>query len=446
MKILQINKFFYLKGGSEKYFLELRNLLKKNNHQVIDFSMKDKKNLPSPFSEYFIEPTDLGDPVSFRRPGLLFKKILKLIWNKEAQKKLEILIQKEKPDIAHIHNIHHEISLSILPVLKKHKIPVVQTLHDYQIICPNYKLYSQGKICEKCQKHKYYKCFLNKCVRDSYSVSLFVALENYFYWLSRIYDKIDIFIAPSKFLKNKFIEFGIPENKIVYLPNFMEAQKCHSFSLCHSRESGNPLVNDDELKNKREIIKEFRNNKNENFSSKQNNYLLYFGRLSEEKGVDVLIKAMLLINKNIKLKIVGNGPEKENLKKITEKLKINNQIEFFGYKNQNELKEIIKNSLAVVTPSQWYENCPLSILEAFSFGKPVIASNLGGIPELIKNGGNGFLFEPGNAKDLSEKINSLFENSERINSMGKFAQEQIEKKHNPEIHYQKLMEIYQKLK
>jgi glycosyltransferase involved in cell wall biosynthesis len=416
MKILQINKFFYLKGGSEKYFFELRNLLKKNNHQVIDFSMKDKKNLPSPFSKYFIEPMNLGEPVSLKRPDLLFKKMLKLIWNKEARKKLEILIKKEKPDIVHIHNIHHEISLSILPVLKKYKIPVVQTLHDYQVICPNYKLYSQGKICEKCKRHKYYQCFLNRCVRNSYLASLFGTLENYFYWFSGIYDRIDIFIAPSKFLKNKFIEFGIPENKIVYLPNFVKI-----FS------------------------------KSENLS--QNNYLLYFGRLSKEKGVDVLIKAMQFVDKNIKLKIVGNGPEKENLKKLAEKLKINNQIEFFGYKNQDELKEIIKNSLAVVVPSRWYENCPLSILEAFSFSKPVIASNLGGIPELIKNREIGFLFKPGNAKDLAEKINSLLEGDttscrlqDKLNSMGKSAQEEIEKKYNPEIHYQKLMEIYQKLK
>ena len=444
MKILQINKFFYLKGGSEKYFFELRDLLKKNNHQVIDFSVKDKKNLPSPYSEYFIEPVNL------KSEGIIknFKKTLKLIWNKKAQKKLEVLIKKEKPDIAHIHNIHHEISLSILPVLKKYKIPVVQTLHDYQIICPNYKLYSQEKICEKCKRHKYYKCFLNKCVRDSCLASLFATLENYFYWLSGIYKKIDIFIAPSKFLKNKFIEFGIPENKIIYLPNFVE------------------IFSEDE-----------------NLS--QNNYLLYFGRLSKEKGVDILIKAMALVNpirnpfkifnqtkhiihntiqhqqtaehfsngvnENIKLKIVGDGPEKENLKKIAEKLKINSQIQFLGYKNQSELKEIIKNSLAVVVPSQWYENCPLAILEAFSFGKPVIASNLGGIPELVQDGKTGFLFKSGNAKKLAEKINSLLEGDtstcrlqEKLNLMGKFAQEQIEKKYNPEIHYQKLMEIYEK--
>jgi glycosyltransferase involved in cell wall biosynthesis len=507
MKILQINKFFYLKGGSEKYFFELRDLLKKNNHQVIDFSMKDKKNLPSPFSEYFIEPINL------KSEGIIknFKKALQIIWNKEAQKKLEILIQKEKPDIAHLHNIHHEISLSILPVLKKYKIPIVQTLHDYQIICPNYKLYCQGKICEKCKKHKYYQCFLNKCVQDSYLASLFATLENYFYWLFGIYkniypvrnilnfninsnkglisNEIDLFIAPSWFLKNKFIEFGIPENKIIYLPNFVK--------LCHSREGGNPFISNDKFKNKREIIKKNQNDENENSFLQENNYLLYFGRLSKEKGVDVLIKAMEFINPNIKLKIVGEGPEKENLKKMARLPRPglgNLKIQFLGHKNQNELKEIIKNSLAVVVPSLWYENCPLSILEAFSFGKTVIASNLGGIPELVQpvrnsrkkenlteqnintktklqqdikhisngveGGKTGFLFEPENAKDLAEKINLLFEDGknknkegkdpyprlrEQIISMGKFAQEQIEKKYNPEIHYQKLMEIYRSL-
>ena len=450
MKILQINKFFYLKGGSEKYFFELRDLLKKNNHQVIDFSVKDKKNLPSSYSKYFIEPADLGDPAFLKKPCLLLKKMLKLIWNKEAQKKLEILIQKEKPDIAHIHNIHHEISLSILPVLKKYKIPIVQTLHDYQIICPNYKLYSHGKICEKCKKHKYYQCFLNKCMKEGevaplrLLASLFGALENYFYWLFGIYKNIDLFITPSKFLKNKFIEFGIPEKKIVYLPNFVKAQKCHpEFQKCHPE-----FISGSENINTEQILKQVQNDK------KQNNYLLYFGRLSKEKGIDILIKAMALVNSNIKLKIVGDGSEKENLKKMAEKLKINSQIQFLDHKNQNELKKIIKNSLTVIVPSQWYENCPLSILEAFSFGKSVVASNLGGISELVEEEKTGFLFEPGNAKDLAEKINLLLASEgdttscrlqDKLNLMGKFAQEEIEKKYNPEIHYQKLMEIYESL-
>jgi len=449
MKILQINKFFYLKGGSEKYFFELRHLLKKNNHDVVDFSMKDKKNLPSIYSKYFIEPVDLKNLKSttyLKKPNLLFK----FIWNKEAQKKLEILIKKEKPDIAHLHNIHHQISLSILPVLKKYKIPVIQTLHDYQTICPNYKLYSQGKICQKCKRHKYYQCFFNKCIQNSYLASLFGVLENYFYWLIGIYKNIDIFIAPSKFLKNKFIEFGIPKDKIVYLPNFVEkfSNSTNKFSSCHSYEDRNPLINKEGRVAPPRLQEKCGNDK------KENNYLLYFGRLSKEKGVNVLIKAMRWVNSNIKLKIVGNGPEGEValLRLQREKNKNSNQIQFLGYKNQNELKEIIKNSLAIIVPSQWYENCPLSILEAFSFEKSVIASKLGGIPELVKDGKTGFLFEPGNTKDLAKKINLLFEGEntdprprKEIISMGKFAQEEIEKKYNPKIHYQKLMEIYESL-
>ena len=274
--------------------------------------------------------------------------------------------------------------------------------------------------------------------------SLFGALENYFYWLFGIYKNIDLFITPSKFLKNKFIEFGIPEKKIVYLPNFVKAQKCHpEFQKCHPE-----FISGSENINTEQILKQVQNDK------KQNNYLLYFGRLSKEKGIDILIKAMALVNSNIKLKIVGDGSEKENLKKMAEKLKINSQIQFLDHKNQNELKKIIKNSLTVIVPSQWYENCPLSILEAFSFGKSVVASNLGGISELVEEEKTGFLFEPGNAKDLAEKINLLLASEgdttscrlqDKLNLMGKFAQEEIEKKYNPEIHYQKLMEIYESL-
>ena len=155
MKILNINKFFYLRGGAERYYFALSKLLEDNGHKIIPFSMKEEKNFPSSYSKYFVDNLELGNA------GLnIINKSIRPIWYKEAQKKLEALIKLEKPDIAHLHLIYHHLSPSILPILKKYNIPVVMTVHDYKLICPNYKLYTKNAVCKRCKGHKYYNAFI----------------------------------------------------------------------------------------------------------------------------------------------------------------------------------------------------------------------------------------------------------------------------------------------
>ena len=364
MKILQVNKFYYLKGGSERHVFALSNLLRKAGHEVIQFSMMDEKNESTPYSRYFSAPVNL-DKFSF-------KNIFKLFYNREAAKKLEKLIKAEQPDIAHLHNISHQLSSSIVDILKKYHIPIVQTLHDYKLICPNYKLFSGREVCYKCRGGKYYNCSLNKCVKNSYTKSLLATLEAYYCRLIGVYKKIDLFIAPSRFMKDICVSFGIPDNKIKVLNNF--ENKAVSLS-------------------KREVSTE--------------PYLLYYGRLAEEKGIEVLIKAMVLIDKEIKLKIIGAGPDFKKIKNLIEKLKLSEKIEMLGPKYGEELDNYIVNSQAVIVPSIWPENFPYVVLEAMSAGKPVIASAIGGLKEMIADGGNGFLFKPGDAKSLALAIDKL---------------------------------------
>src|SRR4030042_2879925 len=193
MKILMINKFFYRKGGSEAYMFDLMNLLKNNGHEIIEFSMKDEKNEPSEFADYFI------NHISFnKREGLWrdLKKALHLLYSFEAKKKLKSLIKKEKPDIAHLHNFNFQLTPSILAVLKKHNIPVIWTMHDYHLICPNYKLFTQGTVCERCKVNKFYNCFKYKCIKNNSAMSFLAMLEMYLHKLIlKSYDKIDLFIS-----------------------------------------------------------------------------------------------------------------------------------------------------------------------------------------------------------------------------------------------------------
>ncbi|TSC51869.1 MAG: Uncharacterized protein CEO40_313 [Parcubacteria group bacterium LiPW_72] len=398
MKILNINKFYYLKGGADRHYFDLTKLLEKHGHKVIPFSMYSDKNNPSPYAQYFVNEVDLS------RPKFSFKALAtlgRIFYSLEAKRKIRALIQKEKPEIAHIHNIYHQISPSILGVLKKHRIPIVITVNDYKLICPNYQLFQHNKVCEKCRKRKYYQCFFNKCVKDSYLASLVNTLEMYFHKAFRFYERyVDIFICPSKFMRQKLMEWGLPQAKLVTLPYFIEEEYC------------TPL--------------------------EEKNYILFFGRLSPEKGLDLLISVMQKLPE-IKLKIVGEGPERKKLEDYVQKNHISN-VQFLGFRQGDELKKIIQKSRFVVVPSSWQEVFGLVVLESFNLGKVVLASRKGGLTEIIREGNTGFFFQ--NAAELAQKIQSLYQNRKITQKIGQRAKREI-KNYNPEVYYQKLMKIYQ---
>ncbi|TRZ81280.1 glycosyltransferase [bacterium] len=407
MKILQINKFYHQKGksgGTGRYFLSLIDLLKKHNHQIQVFAMKDKNCLPSIYSPYFVEEQDFS---RLKLSSKIILKGIKFIYSFEAKKKIEKLIKNEKPDLAHLHNIYHHITPSILPVLKRYNIPVVQTLHDFHLISPNYNLYSEKDgIHEECSRGKYWKAIIHKCIKNSRSASVLSAAKMYFEKITKIYIKnIDIFISPSQFLMNKYIENGFPANKIIFLRPFIDLKKYKP-----------------------------------KFSP--GNYVLYFGRIHPQKGVRLLLEAASM-SPNISFKIVGAGKEKESLIALIKEKKLKN-TEIIEPQYGNVLKNTIRNATFVVVPSLSYENAPFAALEAFALGKPVIASNLGGLPELIKHKSTGLLFKAGDVEDLKEKILSLSLYPCLIRTMGVQARLFVEKNFSPEKHYQDLMNIYKK--
>jgi len=372
MRILQVNKFYYPRGGADIYFLDLTRALEAAGHEVAVFSMNHPQNLSTPWSRYFVSQVNFNGgnwKDKLRIPG-------RMLYSLEAKRKFARLVRDFRPDIIHLHNIYHQISPSILDVAKRYHIPVVMHLHDYKLIWPDYTLLSLQPENGRYQPQPYSYCLKNRCVRNSLSASALAVLEMYFHHsILKIYERnVALFIAPSRFMKETVVSFGQPAEKIKVIYN-----------------SYDPALLDastDELQD-----------------ASQSDYLLYFGRLSAEKGIDVLIRASAATGH--KVKIVGSGPAGNDLQQFATTLKA--PVEFLGFKNRTELKPILQQAKAVVIPSVWAENMPLSLLEALSLGKIVIASRIGGLPEIIKDGENGLLATPGSDQDLARQIKRLNE-------------------------------------
>jgi glycosyltransferase involved in cell wall biosynthesis len=412
LKILQINKFYYLRGGSERYVFSVSKLLEERGHTVIPFSMYDKENKISKYNKYFIDYIDLHK--------FSIKNIVKFFYNYDAIRRLKKLIKKEKPDIAHLHNIAHQLTPAIINLLKKNNIKIVQTLHDYKMICPNAKLYNKNGNCEKCLGGKYYNCFLNSCLHDSRAKSFLAMLEAYFYKkINKAYDKVDLFIAPSQFMKDVNVKFGIPEKKIEVLYNFL------------SNEWLNKAVETDCATS---------------LHGERDKYILYFGRLSREKGIDTVLEAFSQMEyKKIKFLIAGSGPaEKEIRDKISE-LDLFDQVKLLGFQSGQKLDSLIIKATAIIMPSLWPENMPYSLLESLAMGKIVIASQVGGMTELIVNKSNGYLYQAEDSIELVEKINKLADLSQdELQKMTQKAKEKLSF-FNTDSHYNDLFDIYKKV-
>lgn len=396
-----VNKFFYIKGGSETYYFALKKKLEKEGHTVIDFSMKDKKNFESEYADYFVDNVDYSGNTSLINK---LKMGTNIIYSQEAKRKFEELVIKTNPDIVHLHIFQHQLSPSILDVCKKYNLPTVYTAHDLKMVCLNYKMMHHGHICEDCKDGHMYHCALNKCVKDSFSKSCINTVEGYLHKWKKSYDAIDYIITPSEFYKTKFEKFGVQPNRLTHIPNFLDREV--------------PKVSDREDREK---------------------YYLYLGRISEEKGTLTLVKAFEKIKAS--LYIAGTGPLSSQLQAYIEQQKLKN-IRLLGFKAGRELTDLVGNAKAVVLPSEWYENGPYSAIEALQLGRPLIGADIGGIPELVEN--NGFLFESGSSDDLTSKLIRMEKLSEQeYRKMVAGSYELYAKNYTAEDHYRKLKKIYE---
>lgn len=409
MVILNINKYFFIRGGAERFFFELAQMLEKKGNKVVPLAMQHKKNQSSEYEKYFISQVQT-EKITFSWQGV--RTVVRFFWSFETKRQLKKIIKQEKPGLAIVHNIYHQISPSILPVLKKNKIPVILVAHDYGLLSPNYNMFVRGKVYDKICGSGWLKCILDRCVKNSLIQSVVSALETWLHHgVLNVYKKnIDLVICPSKFMAQMYLKAGWPKNKVVHLPYFVKT-------------------------------KEQRNRGTKELFYKK--YILYFGRLSDEKGVDVLLRAMQDLP-NVKLKIVGEGPEKLKLKTQLTKGKINN-AEFLGYKSGQELNKLIQNAKFIVVPSKWYENYPLSLLEAYNLGVPAVVSNMGGLPEMIPDKDDGFIFKSGDEHELAKKIHDLWHDERVLFEAGEKVRKYILDNNDKDKYYQGLMGIYGKL-
>lgn len=393
MKILEINKFNYLQGGADKHFLDLIQLLESKGEEVAIFAMDSPKNESSPWKKYFVSYVgyNAGDTVWQKIKG-----VARMFYSLEAKRKIRRLLDDFRPDMVHIHNIYHQISPSILPEMKKQNVPVIMTVHDYKLICPNYLFVCEDKGWDFIKKKRF---------KNSYFKSLLVVLEFKFHkWLD-IYDKnIDLYISPSAFTRQKLIQGGIKKEKVIILPHFYP----------------------DDIPAEYQQVEE---------NTRDEKYVLHYGRLSRAKGTDKLIEIFQNLPE-INLYLAGA---------IEDDLVIPNakNIKHLGFLNPGELKRHIKNSLFVVSPSRLPETFGLIALEALASGKPFVGYAGGSFARVVEDGKAGYLCQ--SEGEMSEKIRRLATDEGLRLLFGKNALKWA-KNFNSNIYYAKFLESVDKIR
>ena len=398
MRILLVNKFHYLRGGSEKYYFELAQLLKSKGHTVGFFSMKHEENITTGDPEYFVEEIDLNTGSKL--------KALDVIYSQENKRLMAKALEEFKPDIVHINNFQRQLSASIIDAIKEKNIPIVMTAHDLNPICPASIMLYNGEVCDDCITKGYAQCIKKKCVKGSTLKSTLGVMEKKYYDIHKVFRKIDCIISPSEFIKNQLVNGKLKYSEIVTLHNFVNESERNEYVL--------------------------------------GDYAFYLGRLSKEKGILNLIEAIGDIP-NAKLLIAGDGPEREKIEAYISEHKLDGRITLLGYQNQDSIHKYITNSRFIVVPSIWNENCPYSVLEAMEIGKPIVASRIGGIPELIVDGENGYLYKADDINELKEKLMLMLDNDDKVNRFAQKSRELYESYYSPDSYYNELIKIYNKV-
>jgi len=401
--LLAINNYYYYRGGAETVFLEHNRMFEAEGWKVIPFAMKHPNNFETPWSKYFVEEIELGAEYSLL--GKL-NRIPKVVYSFEARRNLSRLLDKASPDVCHAHNVYHHISPSILSLLKRRGIPTVLTLHDLKIACPAYNMVTHDGICERCRGGRLHNVVVHRCIKGSTWLSTVVMVEAILHRLLGSYRRcVNRFVVPSRFYVDKLSEWGMPVSVFRHVPNFVNAA-----SYWPRYDSGNSFV--------------------------------YFGRVSREKGLATLIRAAA--SARCRLLVAGTGPELEKLRRLVAQLHAD--VTFLGFLTGETLHETVRCARAVVLPSEWYENAPMSVLEAYALGKPVIGARIGGIPELIREDETGISFTSGDEASLAAALRDMTERSgAQIEEMGRRARQWVETEFSAHVYRERILEIYREL-
>jgi glycosyltransferase involved in cell wall biosynthesis len=376
VKILFVNTYHYRRAGAEVHALDLAEHLRSRGHEVRFFAMEHPQNLPSADSEYWVPEIDFRSMNEDKSPRNAVKVLSRAIYSRTVRDALSRMLDDWRPDVAHVHSLHGHLTPSVVDELKDRSIPVVWTLHDYKLICPNTDLATHGELCERCKGSRFWQCTVHKCKKDSRAASLVATLEAEAHRFLRLPARVDSFIAPSDFLREKFIEFGWPGDKIIHMPNFTNL----------------PLASRIELPSGSRV--------------------LYSGQLEPIKGVMTLVEA-LRNARGIRLDIAGEGPLRADIEvAISSPDWSGAEVVVHGRVGQDVLGGLIDAARVVVVPSEWYENSPYAVIEAFAHARPVVASRIGGLPELVVDEVSGITVEPHSPSELASAIDRLLGSSE----------------------------------
>lgn len=372
MKVLLINTFHYRRGGAEVHALDLADQLRAAGHEVRFFAMHHPGNLPSPDSEYWAPEIDYPTLNARKTPAAALRVLRSAIYSRPARAALARMLDDWKPDVAHLHNIHAHLTPSIIDELTARHIPIVWTIHDYKLICPAQGFHIRGEICERCRGQRFWECALHSCKR-SRSASVVATLEAEAHRFLHLPQRVSAFIAPSDFVRRKFIEFGWPADKFVHMANFANV----------------PIV--DEV------------------SEPVGRRVLFSGRLTRSKGVLTLVEAMREVP-DARLDIAGEGVVRDEIcETVTAPDWPGGEVRSPGWADAATLSGLIEDAAVIAAPSEWYENSPYSVIEAFAHGRPVVATRIGGLPELVVDGETGLIVEPHAPLELAGALERILD-------------------------------------
>ena len=415
MKIVLVHYKFYIQGGPEKYMFKFIELAKKNGHTIIPFSVDYPQNISSEYKKYFARPNNSKSGGLYDISNLSLRRILLGAWNEfhnfEAVKKIKELIRIEQPDLMYC-LLPGILSSDIFKVAKQYNLPIILRVSDYRLLCGVNVLLRNENICEECIHGNYFRMIKHKCVKNSKLLSILRAWSLSYNRRFKTYRHIDAVIFPSRFTSNKFLESNyFPPEKIHVVPTFLDCT---------------------------EIIP--------NYTHK--NYVLCLGRFSPEKGYKYVVEALKYL-KDTPISVVITGNKNDcgsELKTIIQDLNIEEKVQFIGFLDGENLDTIIQGALCIACPAIWYENFPNVVIEAYSYGKPVIASSLGSLPEIIDEGKTGFLFEVKNSEQIAQTVKKLYNDSNNCTEMGHNARKKCENDFNSDKHWIEFMKIYEKIK
>ena len=425
MKIILVNYRYFISGGPERYYFNIKEILERNGHEVIPFSVKSSRNVPNDYEKYFLDIVD--DEVYFaqakkKTPKMILKSFTRMFYSFEAKKKMKQLISDTKPDLVYIMQMHNKISPSIVDAAREMNVPVIHRISDFQYMCPNALFYNDRiGVCEDCLKGKRMSCVKYKCVLNSPVYSGIKMMAKWMHDIMKVHRRIDAFVVPSEFTLGRLHEYGIPMEKLNHIPTFFNLKEV------------NPEV-------------------------EYKPFVLFVGRIEKQKGLMSLVKAFETIPYELKIIGFSNDGFEDELKQylgrpINGDLNVeettaygkNGNIHFLGRKKFEDIVPYLKSCMCTVVPSEWYDNFPNVVLESYAYKKAVIATDFGSLQYMVDEGNTGMKFRYADLDDLRRCVSYMIEHSEASKTMGENAYHLIETKYSPESHYNKLIELMNKV-